>query len=82
MQTQTTEKESGAAHVITVSNIMQTDFVSIFRSTITLWASTCSQRREVQTLRSAWATPSDRSKLLCFCNGGINRITTFTQGLR
>lgn len=47
MQTQTTEKESGAAHVITVSNTMQTDFVTIFRSIITLCASTCSQRREV-----------------------------------
>lgn len=52
MQTQRTEEESGAAHVIMVSNTMQTDFVSIFRSTITLWANTCCQRREVQTLRS------------------------------
>lgn len=82
MQTQRTEEESGAAHVIMVSNTMQTDFVSIFRSTITLWANTCCQRREVQTLRSGWAIPSDQSKLLCFCNGGITRITSFTQGLR
>lgn len=79
MQRHTAEKESGATHVITVSNTMQTEFVSIFRSSITLWASSCSQRREVQMLRSGWATPSDQSKLLCFCNRGI---TTFTQGLR